>query len=272
MGREFANIYIESSAFLQGGKHAIKTSRAGSLKIHEAVTENGKLTSLELPKPLFYDEDLENETIGALIKIFKEFLKQNACKKEDLILVVGVGNEGMTADALGARSLKNLEITEHFYNDGVNSQGKGRLGCIAGNVQGVTGIKSYDVVKGVIDRVKPSLVIAVDTLASKSVSRLQRVIQISGAGITPGSGVNNAKTALNKENLGVPVLAVGVPLVIYAKNIISEYLGGENAPKGENLKRIEKELSSLVVTVKEIDIAVEGYARVIGRAINGAVH
>ena len=131
---------------------------------------------------------------------------------------------------------------------------------------GVTGIDSFDVVKGVTDRLKPAAVIAVDTLSARNATRLKSVVQLSTDGLVPGSGVGNAKRALDDKNLGVPVIALGVPLVIEALDIRTE---GDPTPVS---KEVRTTLEGLVVTVKEIDLAVEDFAEVIGHAINFAVH
>jgi|AGTN01.1.fsa_nt_gi Germination protease. len=278
MKREFENLYIENAA-LFAGTETFKRERVkiSGLEAEKGETDGGGFYSIELPESLFMNDDLKKRVADALSDCLKKFFKKHGIKRGAATLAVGVGNEGMTADALGARTLKYLEVTEHLYRDGLLPEGKGRLAAIAGSVSGVTGLLSYDIIKAVSDRVKPDIVIAVDTLASKRASRLQRVIQISDRGITPGSGVDNSKTALNNDSLGVPVIAVGVPLVIYARNIVSDYMGdvklSDLTEKSRSpIKRAAEELEDLVVTVKEIDVTVDDFAKVIGTAINGAVH
>lgn len=269
--REFENIYIENALLKKGGEAIDKEFfKFGSVKGEKSREKEGEYVSLELPQSLFMNDELKEEAALALTKCVKDFLKKYRIKKSDSVLAVGVGNEGMTADSLGAKTLRYLEITEHFYREGIMARDKGRLSAVAGSVSGVTGLPSYEIIKGVTDRIKPSLIIAVDTLASRKTSRLQRVIQLSDKGITPGSGVNNAKTALSMDSLGVPVIAIGVPLVIYARNIIADYL--EDIKMTANFKRASEELEQLVVTVKEIDVTVDDFARIIARSINNAVH
>lgn len=275
MAREFDGVFLENSSVSEGATPIKKDRvRYGVLSGEKAVCSDGEYVVLELNEPLFMNDRLKEDCVDALSKCLKDFIKKYRVKKSDCILVAGVGNEGMTADALGAKTLKYLEVTEHFYRDNVLPGGKGRLSCIAGSVSGVTGLKSFDIIKGVCDRIKPSLIIAVDTLASRKTSRLQRVIQIGDRGLTPGSGVNNAKITLDELNLGVPVIAIGVPLVIYAKNIIHDFFeeSGFGFPAGADTKRYSSKFNELVVTVKEIDVTVEDFACVIGQAINRAIH
>ena len=210
-------------------------------------------------------------------RVLRALFRKHGVTKRDLVMAVGVGNEGMTADALGAKTLKYLDITEHLYAARLKPRGKGRLSGVASGVSGVTGLESYEIVRGVTDRVSPKLVIAVDTLAARQASRLKRVVQISDRGLVPGSGVSNARAPLNEESLGVPVVAIGVPLVIYARNILLEYAGGYRLSdlaggKDNAYNRSARELEDLVVTLKEIDVAVEDFAEALGRGINAAVH
>ena len=192
-----------------------------------------------IEKELSFDSEYKNEVSTSVGKELKRLLKSVGVTKKGLILTVGVGNQGMT----------------------VKSRGRGRLAGLAPGVGGVTGIDSFDVVKGVTDRLKPAAVIAVDTLSARNATRLKSVVQLSTDGLVPGSGVGNAKRAL-----GVPVIALGVPLVIEALDIRTE---GDPTPVS---KEVRTTLEGLVVTVKEIDLAVEDFAEVIGHAINFAVH
>lgn len=231
------------------------------------TSEKERLSFVYLNKSLAFDSDYKKEVTDVVAEELRYMLRCHKVTKKDLVLVVGVGNEGMTADALGGRALKYLDITEHLKKAGVKSASRGRLCGIRGGVAGVTGINSFDVVKGVTDRIKPAAVIAVDTLSAGRASRLMRVIQISDGGLVPGSGVGNAKRELSEKSLGVPVIAVGVPLVIQALNIWAE-----GADEKKLSPTISEVLSDLVVTVKEIDLAVEDFSEVIGEAINIAVH
>jgi spore protease len=268
--REFANIFIENAVLSEGAARGETLSVPGArLTVTRHISDSGEVYTVELNESLFQNDILKKELGRELTRIFKFFMRKYGIARKDLILSIGVGNEGMTADALGAKTLKYLEITEHFFKAGVPDRNKGRLAAIAGGVSGVTGISSYDVVKGVVERVRPSLLFAVDTLASRRASRLQRIVQISDAGLIPGSGINNSKESFSRETLGVPVVAIGVPLVIYAKNILAGY-AGENSQI--DLRRAERELGELVVTVKEIDISVDDFAKVIASGINAAVH
>lgn len=159
------------------------------------------------------------------------------------LLVVGLGNAALTADALGAEVCAALTVSD------------ARM-ALAPSVAGNTGIESFDIVKGVCERVRPTAVLVVDSLAAASTERVCRVIQMCDAGITPGSGVSNHRERLSVETLGVPVVSVGVPLVVYASTIIRD-AGGDDAG-----------FESLIVTPKDIDALVRSCAGVIASAID----
>lgn len=158
------------------------------------------------------------------------------------VLIVGLGNAGLTADALGGRVCAGIPAG-------------GRAMTLVPGVFGMTGVESFDVVKGVTERTRPAAIVAVDSLAAASTQRVGRVVQISDAGITPGSGVSNHRGRLGRETLGVPVISVGVPLVVYASTIIRDAGGDESG------------FESLIVTPKDIDVIVAESAEVIARSI-----
>lgn len=194
----------------------------------------------------------------------KRLLRKHNIGKRDLILVAGIGNGGMTADSLGTKSLSSVIATEQHYPFKGVMRGLGRIACIAPGVAGMTGINSYDIIESISERVGAKAVIAIDTLSCRQVSRLGSVIQLTDGGIAPGSGVGRKTSELTRKTLGIPVIAVGVPLVIYARNIVAEY----------SFKSADavNELGELVVTVKDIDFISDIYADIIGHAINFAVH
>ena len=172
------------------------------------------------------------------------------------VLVVGLGNRDITPDALGPISVSNLVITRHFMTGDV-CRLRG-LKCVSGIIPGVlgmTGIESLDIVRGAVQTVQPDALIAVDALASCEPNRLCCTIQISDTGIVPGSGVGNHRHAFTKEELGVPVYAIGVPTVVDAKGILET---SGTAP-------------DLILTPRNIDFLVRDMAKLIGYGINLAL-
>lgn len=182
-----------------------------------------------------------------MAKAIADVLKTLAgdCKR---VLTVGLGNRLLTADALGSLVLENLAV--------MNECGDVVMQTLAPSVVGVTGIESYDVIRGVVDVVRPDAVFAVDSLCAAKVGRIATSFQLCDAGITPGSGVKNARKPLSKQTLGVKVVSIGVPMVVYASTISLEG-GGDN--------RFEEDF---VVTPKDVDVMVERCAKIIADAIN----
>ena len=203
-------------------------------------------------------------------------------KKEVSILIVGLGNREVTADALGPQVVDKLYITRHIINEyGSAAYGKSPVHKISGVVPGVmakTGMESEEMVKGIVKETKPDVIIAVDALASRSTKRLNRTIQITDTGIHPGSGVGNNRNALTKESIGVPVIAIGVPTVVAAATIvidaiekISKETGADTYYKfvEQNTKTLG-ELQNMFVTGKDVDAVIERLSDTLSFALNMA--
>ena len=229
------------------GKSELFSVKKGDSEIYYVKSERERALFQEGEK------EIESLVLRALKLVFMEL----SYKRCTTILVVGVGNRGLVADSLGVEALKHLKI--------VCSKRGTMLCSLAPSVKGVTGIESYRIVKSVVDELSPAIVICIDTLATKSVENLSSLVQISPKGIIPGAGVNNSQKPLTKETLGVPVVAIGVPLVIYAKEMVYSLMK-------ENAVAINNELQNLIMTSKEVDFFVESYARIIGGAINGIIY
>lgn len=216
----------------------------------------GVYTTVESDIVLKGDTDGYRRLTEALSDALKEFTKLS-----DNCLVVGLGNPNMTADALGSCVSKRIRVTRGLLSDGDNASKRG-ISTICPNVLGVTGIESFDIVKGAVDRIKPDLVLVIDSLCAAATERIAAAFQICSAGITPGSGVSNFRFRLDAQSLGVRTVSLGVPLVVYASTIIKEAVG--LSPKSERF-------ASMIVTPKDIDLIVEDCAVVIGNAVNEAL-
>ena len=201
------------------------------------------------------------------------------------LLVVGLGNRRITADALGSRVLESLLITRHMKDvTEASLQGRLRGVCaVAPGVLGVTGMETAEVVKGIVDRVRPAAVIAIDALAARESSRICTTIQVTDTGIRPGSGVGNHRAGLTRETLGVPVIAIGVPMVVYAAVIARDALtfllsdmGLEQREHEQAVdtlihKVVEQGMGELVVTPREVDELVGQVAEIIADGLNMAL-
>lgn len=184
-------------------------------------------------------------------------------QEEERVLVVGLGNRDITADALGPLAAERTLATRHLVQQLPESFGALRSVCaLSVGVLGSTGLESGELTQALCKELRPAAVIAVDALAARSAQRLGTTIQISDSGITPGSGVGNARKTLSRETLGVPVIAVGVPTVIRAATLCADIGGAEEE---------QERLRSLVVTPKEIDRLVDDLSRILGIGITMAL-
>lgn len=159
-------------------------------------------------------------------KIFaKEFSKYVSHLDENAsVLVVGLGNANATPDAIGPAVTDNLLISRHFFQVMPDKVEKGfrPVSALSPGVMGQTGIETGDIILGVIQQIKPALVVVIDALASRSIERINTTIQIADSGINPGAGVGNKRMAINKETLGIPVVAIGIPTVVDAVTIVHD--------------------------------------------------
>lgn len=190
---------------------------------------------------------------------------------EGPVLVIGLGNAAMTPDAVGPLAMDSVLITRHLiaamprHFSGFRPVAAFRTGVL-----GTTGVESAEAVRGLVAEVKPSLVIAVDALASRRVGRVSTTVQLSDTGIIPGSGVGNHRAALNQETLGVPVFAVGIPTVVDAATLAADLLeeSGMTDFDGEQLRRGQQ---ALMVTPRDIDQQVRDLSKVVGYGVNWAL-
>ena len=254
----------------------------------------GNYITMEIPPSVpLMEEDYENAC-----RILATELKSILPKIEKGgVLVLGLGNRNITADAIGPKTVDSVLITRHLieYMPEEIDQRLNPVCAISPGVLGITGVETGEIVKGVIDRVKPSLVIAIDALCSRRMERVNRTVQISDTGIVPGAGIGNRRMAIDKKTLGIPVIAIGVPTVVDAATIAGDTIDRiteslKNAAEGDSpllkvLKLIDNEdkyevikevlkpdLDDFIVTPKEVDTAVDFIGRIIANGINIALH
>ena len=224
----------------------------------------GVYITLEAPKLSEPDKDYHREVSEALAVYLQELL---GTKEERSVLVVGLGNREVTPDALGPEVVGNLRITRHVVKEyGKAAFEKEKVHMVSGIVPGVmaqTGMETLEIVRGVVEETQPDVVVAIDALAARSSKRLNRTIQLSDAGIHPGSGVGNHRHSLTRETIGVPVVAIGVPTVVDAATIVYDAVRDRNAvPPG---------LNSMFVTPKDIDETIKHLSFTISEALNIAL-
>jgi len=224
----------------------------------------GTYITLEAPRLSEPDEDYHREVSGKLAGYLQKLLD---VREEKSILVVGLGNREVTPDALGPEAVSQLRITRHVVREyGKAAFGRDRVHRISAIVPGVmaqTGMETLEVVRGIVAETKPDQLVVIDALAARSSRRLNRTIQLSDAGIQPGSGVGNHRNSLSKETVGVPVLAIGVPTVVDAATIVYDATGDRDAvPPG---------LNGMFVTPKNVDEMVRRLSYTISEALNLAL-
>lgn len=239
----------------------------------------GTYITLEAPAMAEQDEDYHREVSEELARLLRSVMPER--EKEQSVLIVGLGNRDVTADALGPDVADNLFVNRHvvmeFGKAAYNKERMHQISCIVPGVMAKTGMESAEIVHGIVKETKPDFLIAVDALAARSTRRLNRTIQVTTSGIYPGSGVGNHRNALTKESLGIPVLAIGVPTVVDAATIVGDAL--EQMEKENGSKTIAarehpqamSELNNMYVASKDIDEMIKRLSFTISEGINIAL-
>ncbi len=253
----------------------------------------GTYITVDIKDHTIYDGELMDDVSKAVGKTLKKLVN---IKKEQTALIVGLGNWKVTPDALGPKVVEKIMITRHLkevmpeaIDDSIIP-----VCAIAPGVLGITGIETVEIIKALVEKIKPDLVICIDALASRRIERVNRTIQISNTGISPGAGVGNHRMQISEETLGVKVIAIGVPTVVDASTIANDSIDlviDELIRKSESgseffnmIKGIDKNEKSilikellnpyvgdLIVTPKEVDLVIDSLSKIIANGINIAV-
>lgn len=240
-------------------------------------------------KNLRIAQDEEIDKAASRLSEELKVLYSKYISKEDDILVVGLGNMHVTPDALGPKVITDIDITRHLlkYAPQYLEPNTRPVSAISPGVLGTTGMETQEILKGIVDNVKPKLIIVIDSLASKSIERISSTLQIADTGIVPGAGVGNKRKELSKDTLGVPVIAIGVPTVVEAATLAADSLNifiekmQNDAKSNDYLNELKDEDKytmikealipkdyNLIVTPKEIDDLIKNMSDVIARGIN----
>lgn len=252
----------------------------------------GNYITIDIKNLKTSNEDDIQKASEVVTKELKNLIYKHIDNKSP-VLVVGLGNLYVTPDALGPKVVNEIDITRHLieYMPGVLDESTRPVSAIAPGVLGTTGIETQEILKGIVDNIKPSLIIIIDALASRSIERISSSIQLADTGIVPGAGVENARKELTEEKLGVPVIAIGIPTVVEAATIAADSLTlfikkvQEQAQSNDFLNQLQEEdkyemikevLSpndyNFIVTPKEIDELIENMKDIVARGINFAVN
>ena len=274
----------------------------GNLKISHVKVENpisaqkigkpmGNYITVETPDLRFIDKNEYEKICKTVASEIKSLLKNTDNKKP--ILIIGLGNRSITSDSLGPSVVDRLMITRHLFSYAPESvsQNLGSVCAIAPGVLGITGIETGEIIESVCMRVKPSAVICIDALASRSIDRITKTIQICDTGISPGAGVGNNRKEISEKTLGIPVIAIGVPTDVDAGTITHDTLNlvidslASHQEAFKSLKELEEDeryglikasvseaLPDFLTTPKDIDILISKTAEVVANGINFALH
>ncbi len=259
--------------------------------------EPGHYVTLEMPARFYGQQKVYEEMCKVCAKELSSLTNQYLKTENDSVLVIGLGNWNITADALGPRVIHSLMITRHLkeYMPEEIDEGIRPVCGISPGVLGLTGIETGEIVRGLVEKLKPKMVIAIDALCSRKVERVNTTIQFSDTGITPGAGVGNKRQAINQASLGIPVIAIGVPTVVDAATIAGDSIDwvlkrlGEQMQAQKPLYQFLKELEgedkyeliresiapafgNFIVAPKEVDTIIEDISRVIANGINISLH
>ena len=225
-------------------------------------------------KSIWLMDESEKEHLKSFTgKALKELILSSHPKPQK-ILTVGLGNHSLTCDAIGPDTASGITVTRQLSTSEpeiFQRLNYPETSCLIPGVSGETGIESTDLIKCTVDIAKPDLVLAVDALASRSPDRLMRTIQLCNTGISPGAGVGNKKQSLDKDTLGVPVIAIGVPTVVDSSTLIYDALEKAGITESEiqpELQRILNNGKNFFVSTKECDIEIKELSAVLSSAID----
>lgn len=236
--------------------------------------KRGNYITIDVKKINNITEEKEKKIIDTFSKELTEIIKKHVNNNEE-ILIVGLGNLYAIPDSLGSKVVQNIEITRHikiYLPDAIDKNTRS-VSAITPGVLGTTGIETVEIVKGIVDNIKPKLVIAIDSLCSKNIDRINKSIQISDTGIVPGGGVGNKRLELSEETLNIPVIGIGVPTVLDAATIVLDTLKvcEINIDENDLINKMKLNNFNFIVTPKEIDTLIDSITNIVSEGINNSL-
>lgn len=278
---EARELYLESAAeqTVLSGVKAYENEKEGyPVNVVEILDNNGAQTlgkeigiyiTITLEGFKEHREDAFNRAVRLLASELQRLLN---LRDNDSVLIAALGNAAITPDAIGPKAAENLMVTHHLVHNSPETFSAFRpVSVIVPGVLGTTGLESMDIIRAVSDKINPSAIIAIDALASRNLNRVCRTLQLTDTGITPGSGVGNARSALNNNTMGIPVVAIGVPTVVDAATLcmdIVERSGYHNIEE----EKLRANTEHMIVTPRDIDNDIKDLSKLIGYGINLALH
>ena len=245
----------------------------------------GTYVTIDIKQLKLATEEEIQKASESLTSELQKILEKHIDKKGE-ILVLGLGNIYVTPDSLGPKVINEIDVTRHLikYLPQYVDENTRSVSAIAPGVLGTTGIETVEILKGVVENVKPKLVIVIDSLASRSIERISSTIQISDTGIVPGAGVGNTRAEISENTIGVPVIAIGIPTVVETAVLVNDCLNlfieklQDEAKSNDYLNKLKEDDNyeeikealipsdyNMIVTPKEIDDLIENMKDVISR-------
>ena len=273
-----------------------------NIKLVETTVDSALAKQINKKQGDYYLVDISNEDINDsqsllrierfITKLLKKILRKEKITNYSKGLIVGLGNLNITPDSLGPKVVDKVIVTRHLFELDKDSieDGVSNVCALSPGVMGTTGIETSDIIKAIIDKISLDYIIVIDALKALDINRINKTIQITNSGISPGSGVGNRRKELSKDVLGIPVIAIGIPTVVDASsiaintfyNIVSnenyhKIFKNFNELKPNQKQKIEEEVitnynSNYIVSLKEIDIDIENLSEVLSGAIDHALH
>lgn len=247
----------------------------------------GTYITIEAPELRINNKEVHSTISNILAEQIALLLKELHLDEQASALLVGLGNRNATPDALGPKVIEKCLVTRHIFHYAPQELQNGlrEVSALAPGVLGITGIETAEIIKGVVDRLKPGVIIAVDALAATNLHRISTTIQLTNTGINPGSGIGNKRAGINSETMGIPVIAIGVPTVVHAAVIALEIIGKITSGNPYLTQQFnEQKIQSIIqqslapfggqltVTPKEIDELIDNTAWVIAEGLNQGLH
>lgn len=267
---DLKNLSTRTDLAIELNENDIKTKEIEDIKVStinitkkesiKSLKKEGSYITIEYDDVLDFDSSKNIEKV--LINELKKLMKKLKIKENDKALIIGLGNEKSTPDALGPEVINNIIVTSYLFDNNIEvEKGFRCVSAITPGVTGITGIETYDIITSIIKKIKPDFLIIIDALKASSLSRLNKTIQITDSGISPGSGIGNKRKEISFDTVKVPVIAIGVPTVVDTNTIIYE-----------KTKRKLNDINNYIVTTTDIDLIIQKLGLVIGISINNALH
>ncbi len=269
-GIEISGVEVETEKFEDSvGITRIKiTDENGSKALQKPL---GNYITLEVDGVVDGEEGIKETAARAVANELKRLIQFHSKLK---VLIIGLGNDKVTPDALGPYTVSKVKVTRHYFLM-YEAEGDDEMSCVSGFIPGVmgsTGMETADLIKSAAKIAKPEVIIAVDSLAARNVNRISTTIQISDSGISPGAGTGNMRKQLTEKTLGTKVVAIGVPTVIDSKTLILDNLIDYLKDPSGAEKYIDENGIPMIVTSTEIDQVIKDFSDIISNGINITLH